>query len=354
MKTRKYGLILILTILVLSSFNVFSTQNISKISFEKKYNKIGHETITSFGSSLKYTKKENKQNIDSNLNNFFVDPILEKNRNSPQKILVLFKDENSMNNFYSIIEEETTTKILAKFKIIPAIFIESKLDTILKLAQKTGAIVGLYANRKIQLADAYTLPSQIVDETKNRQYPTTSDTAQIIGADTFWENGYNGSDIVVCVIDTGIDSSHPELSGKIVAAKSFVLKKYGYEKDITDPEDEEGHGTACAGIIAGKGIDPRGQGMAPEAKLMNARIFSPNVEGATWAGIIAAIEWATYGPDETPNTGDEADIISMSIGGGEIYNSPMWLAIEKATEYGIIVSISAGNEGVNQIASMSV
>ncbi len=80
----------------------------------------------------------------------------------------------------------------------------------------------------------------------------------------------------------------------------------------------------------------------------------PSSGGATWAGIVAAIEWATYGPDGQPNTGDEADIISMSLGGGEIYNSPIWLAIKKATEEGVVVVVSAGNEGDDQLASMSV
>ena len=77
------------------------------------------------------------------------------------------------------------------------------------------------------------------------------DSVPLIGADRLWQEGYNGSGIKVAVLDTGIDKTHPELRGKVVAEGSFITKElYGVEEG---PEDLFGHGTHCAGIIAGSG-----------------------------------------------------------------------------------------------------
>ena len=280
-----------------------------------------------------------------NPKNVYIDPLIK--RDKTQRLFILLKDHTSKQKFAEILRNLPDTKIYTSYKIIPALFIEATPTRILKLISPSIGIIGIYSNRIYHLASSFST------EPTTRAVPTTADTADLIGADVFWDNGYDGSDIRVCVVDTGIKATHPELSDKVVASKSFVLQIYGYDKDITDPDDYEGHGTACAGIIAGKGLDPRGQGMAPGALLMNAKVFPPG-GGATLAGIVAAIEWATYGPDGRAGTGDEADVISMSLGGGELYNSPIWLAIEKASQYGIIVSVSAGNEGDNQLRSMSV
>ena len=281
----------------------------------------------------------------------YIEPSLVDNGDSPQDLLVIFDDKESVRKLESVVSLLDGFKIQVEYKIIPAILVNCNLDELISTLKKININAYIYKNRIIEKPRYWTNAVGLDD---SRALPTTYSTAKLMGADTFWENGYNGTGIRVCVIDTGIDSKHPELSGKVVAAKSFISKKYGYSTDYPYTEDEEGHGTACAGIIAGKGIDPRGQGMAPRALLMNARIFYPEEGGATLAAIIAAIEWATFGPDGQPDTGDEADVISMSFGGGEIYKSPIWPVIKQATNYGVVAVASAGNEGGNQLSSMSV
>ena len=84
-------------------------------------------------------------------------------------------------------------------------------------------------------------------------YPTLTNVLDI-GAQYFWSTRYTGANIKIGIIDTGIDSNHPDLQNKIIAAKSFVLKKYGYNVNETSTGDGSGHGTFIASVICGTGI----------------------------------------------------------------------------------------------------
>lgn len=263
---------------------------------------------------------------------FYIDPEV-KERDNVVEFLILFKDETSMRKAFKKIV--SSFNVLSEFKIIPMILVRGNLNKILADRDLMKKVSGIFANKKYELKWR---------KEKIWGGVTTNYTAYKIGANIFWENGYSGDGIRVCVIDSGINATHIELLGKVVASKSFVSPIYGYDYYESSPKDRIGHGTAVAGIIAGNGIDPRGQGMAPGVVLMNAKVVA--VDGTiTLAGLIAAIEWASYGPDGIPGTGDEADIINMSLGSFEMHHSPTWLAIRKAAEQGILIVCAAGNEG---------
>jgi thermitase len=126
------------------------------------------------------------------------------------------------------------------------------------------------------------------------------------------------NDIRIAVLDTGVNLAHPELRGKVVAQADFVdlqgLDTSSFVGDFlgadNDPEDELGHGTHVAGIIAGEGIamDP---GIVPQCRLMAVRVLATLQVGDTkqGAGIVdninPAIKWAV-------DRG--ADVINMSLG----------------------------------------
>jgi serine protease AprX len=102
--------------------------------------------------------------------------------------------------------------------------------------------------------------------------------------------GWNGKDIGVAIIDSGINSSSPDLVKAIRYAENFVSWE-----NVTD--DLYGHGTHVAGIVAGNGVQsskgtgPTFMGVAPAAKLINLRVLDGHGQGSDSA-VIAAIQRA--------------------------------------------------------------
>ena len=119
-------------------------------------------------------------------------------------------------------------------------------------------------------------------------------SAPMIGAPEVWSEGCTGRGVKVAVVDTGIDLNHPDLKGKVIAAKSFTPES---------PDDFSGHGTHVAGIIASG--DDVYRGVAPGVNLINAKALNSS-GGGYLDDIIAAAEWAV-------NTA-KADVVNMSLG----------------------------------------
>src|SRR5690606_8402527 len=109
-----------------------------------------------------------------------------------------------------------------------------------------------------------------------------------------------GSGVTVAVIDTGIDADHPDLSSRIVAARSFVPGE-----DVTDGN---GHGTHVASIIAGSGAASAGRygGVAPGVDLVIGKALG-NQGNGTMSQVIEAMEWAVLEQG--------ADVVNLSLGG---------------------------------------
>lgn len=177
----------------------------------------------------------------------------------------------------------------------------------------------------------YIVPEQIF-------HVMLSDSTKIIGADQVWAKGIDGTGTRVCMIDTGIDSSHPALLTP-VAWKDFVNGK-------PNPYDDHGHGTHTSGIVASQNSTYKG--VAPGSSLMVAKVCNSTGSCAT-SDIIAAIEWCSKGPDGSYGTGDEADVISMSLGGGaykgKCDSEPTAQASNNAVDKGVVVVAASGNDG---------
>lgn len=151
-----------------------------------------------------------------------------------------------------------------------------------------------------------------------------------IGAPEAWERGLTGEGVRVAVLDTGIDTGHPDLDEAVVAEADF--------SGSPDPGDRIGHGTHVAGIVAGSGDGAADrQGVAYGADLLNGKVFDD--EGfSDEAIIIEAMEWAVE---------QDADIVNMSLGGGPSDGTdPVATALDALTEEsGTLFVVSAGNEG---------
>jgi len=148
--------------------------------------------------------------------------------------------------------------------------------------------------------------------------------------------GRNGSGVVVCIVDTGIDVSHPDLDHvTILAWRDFVNGR-------SSPYDDEGHGTAMAGLIVGDG---QVRGASPAVSLLVAKAIEANGQG-TDADVAAAIDFCVD-PNGDGNRSDGADIVSLSLGGGThpIFGSAVEDAANNAFQFGVFIVAAAGNDG---------
>ena len=141
----------------------------------------------------------------------------------------------------------------------------------------------------------------------------------------------NGAGITVAVIDSGVDSTQPQMSDIHYADPRNVVT------DTADAEDCVGHGTGATGIIA---APPRSDtsfvGVAPGVTVIPIRQTDENGNGSS-TGIAAGIDWAI-------DRG--ADVINVSIA-TSTPSTPIEQAIKKARAKGVVIVAAAGNDGLN-------
>jgi len=168
------------------------------------------------------------------------------------------------------------------------------------------------------------------------------ESIQIIEADQVWiDYGIYGDSIVVGILDTGIDYMHPALGGGIGDGYK-VIGGYNFYDHNDFVMDEIGHGTHVAGIVAADGLDIKG--VAPHALLYSLKVFGEY--GWTFSSIIVAAIEASIDPNGDGDYSDKLDVVNISLGKSQ--GSPSdWecIAIENATNFGVIFCISAGNNG---------
>jgi thermitase len=150
-----------------------------------------------------------------------------------------------------------------------------------------------------------------------------------IDAPAAWEVTLGSPSIVVAVIDTGVDLTHPDLQGRLVPGRNLL------EPELP-PQDDGGHGTHVAGTIAatinnGMGV----AGVAPGASIMPIKALKANGSGKDTT-VAQGVMWAAD---------NGARIVNMSFGGTEV-SRPLSEAVSYAARKGIITVVAAGNEGV--------
>jgi subtilisin family serine protease len=171
-----------------------------------------------------------------------------------------------------------------------------------------------------------------------------------IDAPEVWDIEMGSSDIVIAIIDSGIDYNHPDLADNIwinedeIPDNSIDDDNNGYIDDIrgwnfydnnSDPKDLFGHGTHCAGIAAAVGNNGIGiAGVTWNCKIMPLR-ETDEVGLDSWPAVIKAFEYAVD---------NGADIISLSIGGYADIQNIIEDAINYAYDRGVFLCAAAGND----------
>lgn len=162
---------------------------------------------------------------------------------------------------------------------------------------------------------------------------------------------YNGAGLSVAICDTGIDYTHSKLGGGGFP-NTKVIGGYDTGQNKSDPMDGNGHGTACAGIVAGD-LGTVGDyigGVAYNAKLYALKITSTATGGSSWTSdMVEAWEWCiTHQNDDASNP---IMVISTSFGRGRYYStcdsasSTRTAAAANAVAAGMTLFVSSGNGG---------
>lgn len=179
-----------------------------------------------------------------------------------------------------------------------------------------------------------------------------------IRVDSAWEKISESPDMVIAVIDSGIDTNHPDLRDNIWRNEKEIIgnkkddDKNGFIDDVNgwdfvtnspDPspkfssgwtEAGVSHGTMVAGIIAARGNNNQGvAGVTWRAKIMPLRVLNDKGDGKI-SDVIRAIDYATN---------NYADIINLSFV-NFTYSEAMQEAIKRAHDSGVMIVAAAGNE----------
>jgi len=199
-----------------------------------------------------------------------------------------------------------------------------------------------------------------VSSTLNRSNPFpaipdlggTNWALDVINAPEVWNQNITGNGIVVAVVDSGVDYTHPDLDGNIwrntgeIAGNGIDDDRNGYIDDIRGWDfvasdnnpmdlDFEGHGTHIAGAIAAERNNFGITGVAPNAKIMPVRVLAAFGRGSV-NNVAAGIRYAAD---------NGANVINLSLGNDFVPSDVVNNAIQYANNKGSVVVIAAGNLG---------
>jgi len=231
---------------------------------------------------------------------------------------------------------------------------------------------------RIDAAQLYSVASyrEVVSVRPTREYSLDlSATVPYIGAAIAQAQGATGAGVVVGVIDSGIDYTHYNLGGegtlaayeaaygasitdtrnttrdglfptsKVIEGHDFIGELWPNAPAVQDddPIDFQGHGTHVADIIGGLSTDGLHKGVAPDVKLVAAKVCSSVSTSCSGAAMLQALDYM-LDPNGDGSMNDAVDVINMSIGSsyGQIEDDTA-LASINAVNAGVVVVASAGN-----------
>ena len=198
----------------------------------------------------------------------------EEKRSFAVNELKYFSKETQKNLIGSLSDTRVKTAVsdIQSFWIVNMITCYASIETIEYLSKHPDVlIIGLdneqymlpEEDKPIQEVVGSITKEQIAGSTKEVTYNITK-----VRANEVWAQGYTGQNIVVAIIDTGVNYNHNDLSGNMWTHPNYPHYGWNFVSNNNNPMDDHGHGTHCAGTVAGQGASGSQTGMAPNAKIM--------------------------------------------------------------------------------------
>jgi subtilisin family serine protease len=187
---------------------------------------------------------------------------------------------------------------------------------------------------------------------------TLAQGVALIGADSAHSSGLTGSGVTVALLDSGVDTDHPDLADDIVAEQCFCNNHPSpirgccpaggaQQSGPGSAEDDNGHGTQTAGIITSAGV-VAAPGVAPDAGIVAIKVLSAS--GSSFSSSVdAAFDWLV-----TNHQALGVRVVNVSLGDGGEYNDPLASpcsgtpaanAVALLHAAGVVVFASSGNDG---------
>ena len=226
-----------------------------------------------------------------------------------------------------------------RFARVPALVIEADATTLARLERNVWV-------RKVDVDRGGTGGAVAADE-----------SAVLNRVDLLQGVGLDGNGIKVAVVDTGVDTDHPDLAPRVVGQQCFCSHISGSggccpngqatQSGAGAAEDDNGHGTNVGGIMVGAGpVAPRGA--LPAAQLVAIKVMDGGNGFCCTSDVVAALDWiATQHPD--------TDVVNLSLGTWDLFagacdaSASYLIALKSAVDtlntQGTVVVASSGNQG---------
>jgi subtilisin family serine protease len=216
---------------------------------------------------------------------------------------------------------------LARAGVAPRIEIDETGTTVVAVppAQRAAALDVLAASSAVEYAEADVV-LQALDTAPNDPHWGAQWGPKRVAAPTAWDGSRGSGSVVIGVLDTGVDFGHEDLRGAAVPGYDFV-------NNDTDPADDQGHGTAAAGVAAARTNNTLGvAGMCWSCPIMPVKVLDENGSAST-STVARGIVWAAD---------NGARVISMSLGGPGATQT-LADAVAYAASKGVVLVAAAGN-----------
>nr|WP_320026457.1 S8 family serine peptidase [uncultured Acetobacterium sp.] len=250
---------------------------------------------------------------------------LDTNSNINDQIIVIYKDQANVGNL-----SLTTQEIIGGETLSDQVDIIQVADS----ANTDALVTKLSENPNVLVAEknSYLQTSALPND------PALSTAWQFerVGADETWDKVNNAQTVVVAVIDTGLNTQHPDLKDNVVTGYDFV-------EGTTNMVDLSGHGTLVSGCVAA--VANNGIGIAGIAGATNIKVAPYRVGGLSDGdknldvGYICAALYEAAGRSDVK-------VINMSFG-GYMVSAALRTAVENAATAGKVIVAAAGNEGAD-------